>query len=1421
MPKKTLRELQKSKFLTIVDDNKGIIKKIVSPNNFQVGADTDLLPSSLSVYGNIVAGEGVSGSLTQLKDGTSYLIAGTNITIVSESNGPITISSTGTAPGAGGDDTQIQFNNNSALDGDSSFTFNDSSKTLTVTNMSGSLTRLTNGTSYLIAGTNITITTQSNGSVIINSTGGGGGGSVDITSGSNTVSTVTEIIFDDGLFMVDNGDNTATITSTIGVAEDGTYTDGLYTDFNSETPIGTAIDRFNEILKLLAPAPAPNLDDIDVNVDGVDAQLSFGSSNDLESESTPYYSVGTAAGFTAVDVNGTYSTSTSGNNLRAAIFNGSQNITGDLNEDVSSDGNNYPANSFGNADQGELRLEVNGSVVHTVDLTSFTGTGSPGSGTGTSQNGNGSGFTHLSETDSGTLDNGTEFENFKHRTGRYVVNSSDQRQGWNYARVLHVIGGSTTTTNYVEWVNDADANSLAATSETLSFTGGSIIDLSGVKYFTDGSATYQVTVNNAYRNIYDTNNISFSTSNAGSLNSGVSFSLASQSKPTIDTSGGEDHTKSLSLTATDSSIGASYMLNGSLTAGVNVTHPLKSNLSNAGQATTSGILLYNLSNTSTDTTETFRRENFRIISASYDTQASLVDSSNEWNSSTHMTSSNAGHENGLQFYNQRLYSPTNTLNSGDFTTFSNAPGNQPDYSSETGLRTFYRWFKNTTGSTKYEFSISINGSGSTIVSDSTSLNSGRIRVLVKFPSDGSRETGWLDLAEEFVLDQYEDGDGAHLTNGALSFDSTLNATNYVSLGTIGVENNEYIGVKIEADATWSGYISQISVDFNAASGTTTPIPDLDDMDCNDTGVTANLSFGSTKSITGYENVGTIGTFSSVALNGTYQSLTNSNNLRRAVFDKTVDIEGELNEDVASAGDSYVANSFSDANSGSLKLEVNGSVVHTVDLTGVYNAVGAGSPGSGTGTNLNGNGSGFVNFSTWKASEYSNDIPNYREIYRTGTYRVNPADQRDGWNYVRVLHSLPGLSDRTTNYVEWVNDSESQNDNISTTNLNAQQFGDDNSYFSSGVEYFIQPTGSIEATVSNLYKNVYSNSTSAIQITGTVNATAQSITQNGDGITSSYTENDGSASLQSLNTTTDSQNNDLFVTGSLQFNQSVSLTGSFIGDTGSGIYSCGARLFFRHPIKTDHTTSTIQTTNLLVYSASDNSNKNTNEYFNGEVNRLQKTTYSGQDAVTNAANAWDSKISINDNDTYPNFSTGLLVFDGLLISPLKGGDDGNFRNKHETSNPGIFEGPDNNKDYTSLTHSTRNYIRGFLNNTTNDRPSISVKLYGDANLVGKTGANQGTLGANKNFTFELKIPGKTGWLDLGKPSAGSGNISDGDGCLSGDLNATVGSSGTTNICTFNGQTADGTVSGAEYVLINVSADEDWTGYLSRIDIAWST
>ena len=126
--------------------------------------------------------------------------------------------------------------------------------------LSGSLTKLLDGTSYIEAGTNVTVTSASNGKITISSSGGGGDVTVSQAGGSS-VSSVTTLNFT-GSTVSDDGGGTVTITPTIGAAEDGSYSDGLFTTFTYETEIGIAVDRFNEVLKALAPNPAPDLDNI-------------------------------------------------------------------------------------------------------------------------------------------------------------------------------------------------------------------------------------------------------------------------------------------------------------------------------------------------------------------------------------------------------------------------------------------------------------------------------------------------------------------------------------------------------------------------------------------------------------------------------------------------------------------------------------------------------------------------------------------------------------------------------------------------------------------------------------------------------------------------------------------------------------------------------------------------------------------------------------------------------------------------------------------------------------------------------------------------------------------------------------------------------------------------------------------------------
>ena len=65
----------------------------------------------------------------------------------------------------------------------------------------------------------------------------------------------------------------------------------------------------------------------------------------------------------------------------------------------------------------------------------------------------------------------------------------------------------------------------------------------------------------------------------------------------------------------------------------------------------------------------------------------------------------------------------------------------------------------------------------------------------------------MDLATAFATGQVGDNDGC--LNG--SFDSSLNATNTATFGTQFAANNEYIVIKIQADASFTGHISQITI----------------------------------------------------------------------------------------------------------------------------------------------------------------------------------------------------------------------------------------------------------------------------------------------------------------------------------------------------------------------------------------------------------------------------------------------------------------------------------------------------------------------------------------------------------------------------------------------------------------------------------
>src|SRR3989344_447056 len=185
--------------------------------------------NNITVVGTGSFETGISGSLTNLTDGRSYLVAGDSITITSASNGQVTINSTAAGGGSGDPNaTYVVISTTSSLSAErvlaagtglsltdagagnnATFAILDSvvatvsgthfAGNITTTGtgsfetgISGSLTTLTDGTSYLIAGTNITISSASNGGITI-TTAGGSSADADWVDAGNIVYTTSSV----------------------------------------------------------------------------------------------------------------------------------------------------------------------------------------------------------------------------------------------------------------------------------------------------------------------------------------------------------------------------------------------------------------------------------------------------------------------------------------------------------------------------------------------------------------------------------------------------------------------------------------------------------------------------------------------------------------------------------------------------------------------------------------------------------------------------------------------------------------------------------------------------------------------------------------------------------------------------------------------------------------------------------------------------------------------------------------------------------------------------------------------------------------------------------------------------------------------------------------------------------------------------
>ena len=186
MPELTKKEIEQKDFVVVKDRNTQAISKIVAPHSFQIGIEGFknngsglLVKGNETVEGSLTVVGGIKGAL-KLPDGTLTLRSGNGVDVSYNQNSTVSLSladdcilkTLSVAPLGGLIKTvssgaiSLSINSSTFPDFTGPVKFNQG--------LSGSLTKLADGSSYLNAGSGVTILTASNGSITISATGGGG-----------------------------------------------------------------------------------------------------------------------------------------------------------------------------------------------------------------------------------------------------------------------------------------------------------------------------------------------------------------------------------------------------------------------------------------------------------------------------------------------------------------------------------------------------------------------------------------------------------------------------------------------------------------------------------------------------------------------------------------------------------------------------------------------------------------------------------------------------------------------------------------------------------------------------------------------------------------------------------------------------------------------------------------------------------------------------------------------------------------------------------------------------------------------------------------------------------------------------------------------------------------------------------------------
>lgn len=658
-------------------------------------------------------------------------------------------------------------------------------------------------------------------------------------------------------------------TTTIGPAEDSDYTDGLYIDFIPSTPIGTAVDRFNEFLKNLVPDSGPTLSSWSAIGSFVNGGVSFddsviGSTALSTATQSPYGSVSFGETFSSSD---SYYRLGIMSKVQQPVTGTQyfQDISGILNVNVFQSTQtpipSYSTYSFGFADLGTISMTINGITVSEIGLTQGS--------VDTTNSGATSGISVSSYTSS-KFSSGVGYEEYQNRSGTYLVKADAPEliNGYNYFIIKHLTPTNNYILNQFEFISDPSSNQVIVSTPNIQSVNTNPVNnkfLSGIEFFSIPTEfVYNGTIQNLFENTFNQDNDAVSYNelslNLSSMANNVTNTVTNIYTSSVTTpfllnskiipNGSITPNQSMIISMTYSLNTDVRRINDNIGFGVTVKRTVQGTFiggtSGNVPVSTDNWFIDSVSPTSTTSSENFDDEYYRILNGStkyntYNTTSEILIGT--WSSSSSILSS-LTHRNGLQVINgllvyptfdfttpgtivtnpnygaapTRIYSNCFTVNSG-FGTYSASPA--------TNNRTYTRWFFfGNIGFPVTNYSggkISITHQNVTFVNTTIPLinpgasnPSSDVCIEVKLPFDSGvvpggtmstgAVTGWLDATLPFS-GNYEDGDGC--LSGIVPTQS--GGEWIVDFGIKGTEfSGGYVLLRVTAGQDWVGNISNIN-----------------------------------------------------------------------------------------------------------------------------------------------------------------------------------------------------------------------------------------------------------------------------------------------------------------------------------------------------------------------------------------------------------------------------------------------------------------------------------------------------------------------------------------------------------------------------------------------------------------------------------